>query len=167
MVEVNIFLADMEDFEKMNEIYLEWFEEIKPYALTTMIWALLKIFIQLTYSFNRSVPPRKDDSNIPPPFPALLLNNGSKLLVKQDDGERHGGARLDDKLHTLQDQLHGHLDLIFSHSKESIDLVLVRNDGPVDFPHESPKAISDSECADLADSRTSRKPAPAIVAALE
>ena len=30
MVEVNVFLADMEDFEKMNEIYLQWFGEIKP-----------------------------------------------------------------------------------------------------------------------------------------
>ncbi|RAL03124.1 Endoribonuclease L-PSP [Aspergillus ibericus CBS 121593] len=30
MVEVNVFLADMEDFEKMNETYLEWFGEIKP-----------------------------------------------------------------------------------------------------------------------------------------
>ncbi|CAG8376796.1 unnamed protein product [Penicillium salamii] len=30
MVEVNVFLADMEDFEKMNEVYLKWFGEIKP-----------------------------------------------------------------------------------------------------------------------------------------
>lgn len=30
MVEVNVFLADMEDFEKMNETYLQWFGEIKP-----------------------------------------------------------------------------------------------------------------------------------------
>ncbi|KAJ5391686.1 hypothetical protein N7509_007176 [Penicillium cosmopolitanum] len=30
MVEVNVFLADMEDFEKMNETYLKWFSEIKP-----------------------------------------------------------------------------------------------------------------------------------------
>ncbi|CAG8255586.1 unnamed protein product [Penicillium salamii] len=30
MVEVNVFLADMEDFEKMNEVYMKWFGEIKP-----------------------------------------------------------------------------------------------------------------------------------------
>ncbi|KAJ5744694.1 hypothetical protein N7533_009564 [Penicillium manginii] len=30
MVGVNVFLADMEDFEKMNETYLQWFGEIKP-----------------------------------------------------------------------------------------------------------------------------------------
>lgn len=30
IVEVNVFLADMEDFEKMNEVYLQWFGEIKP-----------------------------------------------------------------------------------------------------------------------------------------
>ncbi|CAI7643544.1 unnamed protein product [Penicillium pancosmium] len=30
MVEVNVFLADMADFEKMNETYLQWFSEIKP-----------------------------------------------------------------------------------------------------------------------------------------
>lgn len=30
MVEVNVFLADMEDFEKMNETYLQWFGDIKP-----------------------------------------------------------------------------------------------------------------------------------------
>ncbi|KAF3026182.1 hypothetical protein E8E15_008471 [Penicillium rubens] len=30
MVEVNVFLADMGDFEKMNETYLQWFGEIKP-----------------------------------------------------------------------------------------------------------------------------------------
>ncbi|KAJ5091027.1 hypothetical protein N7532_009711 [Penicillium argentinense] len=30
MVEVNVFLADMEDFEKMNETYMQWFGEIKP-----------------------------------------------------------------------------------------------------------------------------------------
>lgn len=30
MVEVNVFLADMEDFEKMNEVYLKWFGEIMP-----------------------------------------------------------------------------------------------------------------------------------------
>jgi enamine deaminase RidA (YjgF/YER057c/UK114 family) len=30
MVEVNVFLADVGDFEKMNETYLQWFGEIKP-----------------------------------------------------------------------------------------------------------------------------------------
>ncbi|KAJ5406755.1 hypothetical protein N7527_001000 [Penicillium freii] len=30
MVEVNVFLADMEDFEKMNETYLQWFGDIRP-----------------------------------------------------------------------------------------------------------------------------------------
>ncbi|KAE8422755.1 Endoribonuclease L-PSP/chorismate mutase-like protein [Aspergillus pseudocaelatus] len=30
MVEANVFLSDMEDFEKMNEVYLEWFGDIKP-----------------------------------------------------------------------------------------------------------------------------------------
>ncbi|KAE8141249.1 Endoribonuclease L-PSP/chorismate mutase-like protein [Aspergillus pseudotamarii] len=30
MVEVNVVLLDMEDFEKMNEVYLEWFGDIKP-----------------------------------------------------------------------------------------------------------------------------------------
>ena len=29
-VEVNVFLPDMEDFEKMNEVSLEWFGDIKP-----------------------------------------------------------------------------------------------------------------------------------------
>ncbi|RAQ70095.1 hypothetical protein COH20_008225 [Aspergillus flavus] len=29
-VEVKVFLSDMEDFEKMNEVYLQWFGDIKP-----------------------------------------------------------------------------------------------------------------------------------------
>ena len=29
-VEVNVFLADMDDFGKMNEVYKEYFGEVKP-----------------------------------------------------------------------------------------------------------------------------------------
>ncbi|KAE8364267.1 Endoribonuclease L-PSP/chorismate mutase-like protein [Aspergillus caelatus] len=37
MVEANVFLSDMEDFEKMNEVYLEWFGDIKPVRISVAV----------------------------------------------------------------------------------------------------------------------------------
>lgn len=48
MVKVNVFLADMDDFVKMNEVYMTYWGDVKP-CRTWVLHQLLGINVLLTF----------------------------------------------------------------------------------------------------------------------
>lgn len=106
---------------------------------------------QLGQRVKAQIPACKHNTKIPALAAGLLLHQHSELLVEENSGEPHDGARFHNDLHPLQDEPQRAGDFLLRHGVGSPEELAVVQDGPRVGADGGAQAVGDGEGLDGGD----------------